>query len=277
MNELKLSETSESSEEKLKEEEIKPTKEVKKEEFKLHHSEAEVAEKLFSIPQVEVPDQLKSMWGWASSVAHKVEKQVETTFETVKKSSNQIIQELEKVTPEDSSTEPMPPKISKYSTALPWKRLKSKEMEQRVFELSTNKSTFLEEISSYKTSKRELNTDELSNICDYLLRNDTNLREIKALIVPSEITEEVFWKRYKFHLSLLLTSYENSDNKDDQLIEKSLNFDADRANNVNTDLDMGKEYEMFNEEELLANVSDIDSDEFEEDDFEKRLSEKLKV
>lgn len=245
-------------------------KKDKIEEELIHHTEEEVVDRLFAPPTVEIPSQVKNIWGWASGIA-------KDTIEKVKVSSNDIIEEatkkLEETTKKLEETKLFSEKKTDVkeenikNLILPWdtKATYTKELEERILDLTNNSSTF-EEIPkgvSFKLPNDWLETSKS------LLKFDERLLTAQT---STKLTKNQFWLRYLYQVNLICDSYSKKDDTTDDEIgswedELAKEIDLNSVTNSLTD-----DFEMFDDDELIANI-DVDNN--SDDELEKRLDEKF--
>lgn len=246
-------------------------------EAEVHHTEEEVAERLFT---VEVPEEVKSVWGWASSsfsgtslsaIAEKAKKAAEEVAENVKASAEELAEKAEEIaenvkTQADAvvqnaktqsrevqkAVEEKTAKQSGYS--YPWepKTRFSTEIRERILRLPEENNTFLvpPPVEVNFTFDFETNADAAIK----MLEADPALEKKRFELVPRQLDENTFWKNYFYRVELIKRSY----GADEELAQNVESVKASEETETQEDI-------ANHEEEVDAKLlDDDDSLEFED-------------
>lgn len=233
----------------------------------VHHSEEEVVERLFT---VEVPEEVKSVWGWAqtslaasslSSLAEKAMKSAEEVAENVKASAEELAENV-KTTAEGvvQSAQEKASNITETETATaspttfiyPWEpRTRfSTEIRERVLRLPEENNTFL--VPPPDEVNFNFDFDTNADAAIRMLEADPKLEKKRFELVPRQLDENTFWRNYFYRVELIKRSY----GADEELAQKEK--EEDREVDANQDQAEAQEAEVYKADEVDAKLLDDD-------------------
>ena len=199
----------------------------------VHHSEEEVVERLFS---VGVPEEVKSVWGWAqssiatsslSSLAEQAMKSAEEVAENVKASAEELAENVKSTAEgvvqsaqenaraaEEAMTTAAPAQASAF--VYPWEpRTRfSKEIRERVLRLPEENNTFL--VPPPAEVNFAFDFDVNADAAIRMLEADPKLEKKRFELVPRQLDENTFWRNYFYRVELIKRSY----GADEELAQK---------------------------------------------------------
>jgi len=172
-----------------------PAPEPKAVEVEAHHEPEEVLQKLLS------PEDLKSMWGWASSIASIAVEKTQSAVEKAKVISAPLLTAAMEATQEPKAATPAP--SASPAVPLPWESAAPENVQDaraRVLKLSSDDKTFLVP----PPVDFVYSADEKAGVAQRLLETDPLLSAKRFKLVPKMVDEVNFWKNYFYRVELVL-------------------------------------------------------------------------